>query len=532
MSEQSVWGSPPARARSRWWALGALNLAVLAIVLDLTVLNVALPTLAVTLKASEAQLQWFVTAYTLALVAGVLPAGLLGDRYGRKAVLVGGLVLFAVGSVGSAYAPSAEAFIAARVALGLAGAAILVLVIAVLTVLFDETERPRAVGLWGASNVVGLPLGPIVGGWILTNAWWGWIFLINVPVALLAIVAVLRLVPESKADRAPRIDIAGILLSSAGLVALMYSIVEAGDNGWTDSRATVPGLAGGAFLAAFALWERWIAKRPGRQPLVDLSLFASRSFTWGVVLTAFGFFALFGVLFVLPQYLQAIMGIDAMGSDPQASGFRLLPVAAGVLLGAVPADRIASRVGAKIAVAGGFAVAFAGLAMGTAMSATSGDAFIAAWTFVVGAGAGLGLATGASAALVDLSAEQSGVGSGLILAVTKLGPAFGASILGSVLNSTYEAQVQVAGLPAPAATAAKSSVFAGATVAQQLGRPELLASVQAAFVAGIDDAMRVAAVVAAAAVLLAIAFLPERRSASRSSRSAKGAIDRPNAVVL
>jgi MFS family permease len=157
----------------RWWALGAISLAVLAITLDVTVLTVALPTLAGTLKASESQLQWFVSAYTLALVAAMLPAGLLGDRYGRKAVMVGALLLFAAGSAGCALAPNAEVFIAARVALGLAGAAIIVLALSILTVLFDEAERPRAVGIWGAANFVGLPLGPIIGGWMLTNVWWG-----------------------------------------------------------------------------------------------------------------------------------------------------------------------------------------------------------------------------------------------------------------------------------------------------------------------------------------------------------------------
>src|SRR5664280_2423738 len=162
----------------RWWALGAIVLAVLAITLDVTVLTVALPTLAGALKASESELQWFVTAYTLALVAGMLPAGLLGDRYGRKALLVGALAIFAVGSAGCALAPNPELFIAARVALGLAGAAIIVMALSVITVLFSEAERPRAIGIWGAANFIGLPLGPIVGGWMLSHVSWGWICLL------------------------------------------------------------------------------------------------------------------------------------------------------------------------------------------------------------------------------------------------------------------------------------------------------------------------------------------------------------------
>jgi EmrB/QacA subfamily drug resistance transporter len=487
----------------RWWALGAICLAVLAITLDVTVLTVAIPSLAGTLHATESQLQWFVTAYTLALVAGMLPAGLLGDRYGRRRVLLGGLVLFALGSVGCALAPGPEAFIAARVVLGLAGAAIIVMALAVITVLFDEAERPRAIGVWSAANFLGLPLGPIVGGWILSNLWWGWIFLMNVPVAVLGAIAVARLVPESKAPKAPSIDVAGIGLSSAGLVALMYGIVEAGDQGWTAAGAVVPIVAGLAILAGFVLWERRVAARPGGEPLVDLSLFRSRSFTWGVILTAFGVLGLFGVLFALPQYFQAILG-----SDPQGSGFRLLPVIAGLVLGAVPADRIAAQVGAKVTVATGFAIVAACLLVGATMTVSSSDAFIAAWTFGAGFGAGIGFATAASAALVELPSDRSGVGSALLQTVVKLGPAFGATILGSVLNATYQARVDVTGLPPDVAAAVQGSVFAGLAAAQQLGSAALADAVRTAFVAGLDDAVRLAAAIDLGAAVLAVLFLP------------------------
>jgi DHA2 family multidrug resistance protein-like MFS transporter len=489
--------------KRRWWALAAICVAVLTITLDVSVLTVALPTLAGSLRASESDLQWFVTAYTLALVAGMLPAGLLGDRYGRRAVMAGALALMAVGSVACAFAPTPGFFVAARVALGLAGAGIIVMALSIVTVLFDQAERPRAIGMWGAANFVGLPLGPIVGGWILTHAWWGWIFLMNVPVAIVGLVAVLALVPESRAARAPAIDVLGVVLSSAGLVALMYGIVEAGDHGWSSSNAVVPAVLGVAILAAFALWERRLTARPDGEPLIDLTLFRSRSFTWGMILTAFGVLGLFGVLFALPQYLQAIVGLD-----PQGSGFRLLPVVAGLIVGAVPADRVAARLGAKVTVAVGFVLVAVALAVGATMTATSGDAFLAAWTFVAGAGGGLGFATAASAALVELSAERAGVGSALLQAVIKLGPAFGASILGSVLNSTYQSQLHLAALPPAAVAAIQSSVFAGIAVAHQLGSAALLASVQGAFVAGLDAAVRVAAGVDLVAAVLALAFLP------------------------
>jgi MFS transporter, DHA2 family, multidrug resistance protein len=499
----------------RWWALGAIVLAVLAVTLDVTVLTVALPTLAVGLNASESELQWFVTAYTLALVAGMLPAGLIGDRYGRKALMVGALALFAAGSAGCALAPNPALFIGARIALGLAGAAIIVMALSIITVMFDEEERPRAIGIWGAANFIGLPLGPILGGWILTNAWWGWIFLLNVPVAVVALVVVVVLVPESRAAERPGIDVTGVLLSSLGLVALMYGVVEAGDAGWGSTSAIVPMVLGLAVLVAFVAWERRLTVQPGGQPLVDLSLFRSRSFTWGVILTAFGAFGLFGALFALPQYFQAVVGVD-----PEGSGLRLLPVVAGLIAGAVPADRVAARLGNKLTAATGFALAAAALIVGTTTTSASGDGFVAAWTFVVGAGGGLGFATTASAAIVELPAERSGVGAALLQVMIKLGPAFGATILGSVLNATYQGRVDVVGLPdAAAAAAVQNSVFAGIAVAQQLGSPTLLASVQRAFVTALDQTMLIAAIVDVVAIGLALVFLPARVRAARTGEA-------------
>jgi MFS transporter, DHA2 family, multidrug resistance protein len=500
----------------RWWALGAMALSVFAVTLDVTVVNVALPTLAGTLGASESQLQWFVTAYTLALVAGMLPAGLTGDRYGRRRLLCGALLLFVAGSLGCAYSTGPATFIIARVALGLAGAALIVMVLSMITVLFSEGERTRAVGIWGAANFVGLPLGPIVGGWLLSHAWWGWIFLMNVPVALVGLATVLALVPESKAPEAPDVDVIGVLLSSAGLVALMYAIVEGGTNGWGDSSALVPALLGLVVLAAFVLWQRRLAGRDGVRPLIDLSLFGSRAFTWGVICTSLGVFGLFGVMFALPQYFEAVMGADAQGS-----GFRLLPVVGGMIVGLGLAF-VAERLGARITVVLGFAIAVAGTAVGMTMTVTSGDLFIAAWSFIVGAGTGLAFAGAMSVSLVEVDAERSGVASALLQAVVKLGPAFGASILGSVLNSTYSAQVAVGGLPATTAATVKGSVFSGLRVAEQLGSTPLAASARTAFVAGLDDALRVTAGVAVVAALLALFFLPARARTAEPARAAAG----------
>ena len=513
-------GGPPTNVHvaRRWWALAGLSLALVAIGLDQTVLNLALPTLADALHASESELQWFVTSYTLALAAAMLPAGLLGDRFGRKTILVAGLVVFGAASLACAYATSSGAFILARTVLGIAGAGLIVMSLSVLTVLFSEEERPRAVGIWAAANFLALPWGPIVGGWILAHAWWGWVFLMNVPVTLVGLIAVVLLVPQSRSAQRPGFDVLGVVASSLGLTLLMYGLIQAGDNGWGSTGALVPAIAGLSALVAFGLCEAWLTRRPGGHPLVDIGLFRSRSFTWGVVLAAVGIFGMFGVLFTLPQYFQAIQGLDA-----QASGLRFLPAIAGMMVGAVPADRIAGRLGPKVTVALGFAILAAGMGLGATMSLASGDGFVAAWTFVVGAGAGLGLATAASAAVVELSAERSGVGAALLQAVIKLGPAFGATILGSVLNATYQGHLNLAGLPADAAAAAQTSVFGGLAVAGQLGSSALLNDVRTAFVAGMDDATRVAAIITLAGLALAVAFLPRRATSAAGQPRMQGA---------
>jgi DHA2 family multidrug resistance protein-like MFS transporter len=493
----------------RWWALGALTLAVLAVGLDGTILSVALPTLATDLHASTADLQWFVSGYTLVLAAALLPAGLLGDRYGRKKILLGALVLFGVGSLAVAYAPSAGAFIGARVLLGLGAAAVIPLSLSVLTVLFSPQERPRAVGVWAAANFLALPLGPILGGWLLTNYWWGWAFLINLPVVLVGLLAVVVLLPESRSATRTGLDPVGVLSSSAGLAVVVYGVIEAGQHGWGDPTALATMAAGALLLVGFGLWERRLGRRPDGQPLVDLGLFGSRSFTWGTILAAVGIFALFGVLFTAPQYFQAILGTDAMGS-----GLRLLPLIGGLAVGASVADRVAARAGAKATVASGFALLAVGLGVGATTGLTSGTGFLSLWTPLVGLGMGLALATASAAALGALSAERAGVGSAVMQAVNKVGAPFAAAILGSVLNATYQGQLQLAGVPARVAAAARDSVFAGVAAAQQLESVSLLDSVRAAFVAGMDGMLWVCAAIAAAGIALALVFLPGRAAAA------------------
>jgi DHA2 family multidrug resistance protein-like MFS transporter len=501
----------------RWWALGAVFLTVLCVGIDSTVLSVALPTLAKSLHASEPDLQWFSSGYFLVLAAAMLPAGLLGDRYGHKKVFLCSLGLFAVGSAACAFSTSVAEFMAARVLLGLAGAGVIVMAISSLTVLFSREERPKAVGILAAGNFLAMPIGPILGGWILTNFWWGWVFLVNVPVALIGFAAAVVLLPEFRASRRPGWDLIGVVASVLGLVAVTYGLIRAGEDGWSNPGALLMIFVGITILAGFLAWERRLTRRPGGQPLLDMTLFSSASFTWGSIFAAMSFLALIGVLFTMPQYFQGVLGTTAMGS-----GLRLLPLVGGVLVGAVPASEVAKLVGAKIAVAAGFGLLVVGLLLGASTSVDSSGLFVAVWMVVVGAGMGLALATSTSAALVELSPDRSGVGSGVLEAIDEVGGPFGIAILGSVVTAGYVAHLRLSGLSGRAASAVRQSVFDGVAVAHQLQSSPLLTSVRTAFVQGMDNALLVSAGIALSGVLLSLLYLPRSNAPTSSEQPTAG----------
>src|SRR6266702_1360686 len=373
VSVMRVMGARSAGAR-KWWALAGLTLGVLAVGLDATVLSVALPTLAGALHASATDLQWFVSAYTLALAVGLLPGGMLGDRFGRKKVMMITLAAFGLSSLACAFSTSPGEFIAARTALGRSAGFMIPLVLSIVTVMFADAERTRAVGIWAAANFLALPIGPILGGWLLSNYWWGWVFLLNLPVVVIGLAAMALLVPESRAIERPGLDPAGIGASCGGLALLVYGFIAAGQYGWSSVIAIAAMAGGVAILTAFVLWELW-QNQHGGQPLVDLGLFRSARFTWGTVLQAFGIFAMFGLLFGAPQFFQAILGVSAMGS-----GVRLLPLMAGLALGAGLADRVAARLTTKLTATLGFTLLTCGLVFGATMTVASGNALIATWT--------------------------------------------------------------------------------------------------------------------------------------------------------
>jgi MFS transporter, DHA2 family, multidrug resistance protein len=507
-----------AHGQRRWWALGALAISVLVVGLDLFVLSLALPTLAVDLHASTGDLQWFVDAYSLVLAAALLPAGLLGDRIGRKKLLLCALAVFGLASLACAYSTSTGELIAARAVLGLAAAVILPLALAVLPVMFTPEERPKAIGIVGGATFIGYPLGPILGGWLLDHYWWGSVFLINVPIVALALAAVIFLMPESRGTGRFRIDFAGVVISSAGLAALTYGVIRAGQDGWSDALAVTTMATGAVVLALFVAWERVVGRRQGGQPLVDLGLFSSGGFTWGTTLSTMISFALFGLTFAMPQFFLDVKGLNSL-----ASGLRMLPLIGGLAIGLGIGQRLQSHrksrdggptrpplLGVRPIGAGGFAIMAGALAVGTATSAASGTGFTSAWFAVTGFGLGLAMPTMLNAALSALTPARSGSGSALMTASRQVGATIGVAVLGTVLSTVYRSHLSVAGLPSAVADAAKGSVGTGVATAARLSSAPLLSDVHAAYASGVDVMLWVCAGIAIAAAVLAALFLPRQ----------------------
>ncbi|NUS44200.1 MAG: MFS transporter [Mycobacteriaceae bacterium] len=454
----------------RWLALGAMAMAMLTIGLDVTVLTIALPTLAVDLNAGTSALQWFSTAYTLVLAAAMLPAGALGDRYGRKKVLMSAMVLFGIASAASAFAATAGQLIAARALLGLAAAAMMPLSMAMLPVLFPDADaRNKAMAIWVTANGIGMPLGPLLGGWLLRNFWWGSVFLINIPVVALGFAAVAFLVPETRSAQRNPIDLPGVALSGAGMLGLTYGFIRAGEQSWTDAVAWISVAAGVALLAAFLAWQRRAA-----HPLIDTGLFADRAFRWGTVYSTLIMFAMFGMFFTVPQYFQAILGVDALGS-----GLRLLPLIAGLTVGAKLGERITAKAGVRVTLLAGFAVMAAGLGLGALTDVDSGYGFTAVWIVVTGLGMGFAMPAAMGLALGAITAERAGSASALLQALRQAGGTVGVAVLGTVLATQYRSEL------GPLDRAPISDgVNAGVAVAHRLGDSAVLAQVQTAFVGG------------------------------------------------
>jgi EmrB/QacA subfamily drug resistance transporter len=493
----------------RWWALLVVSVSLLVVSLDNTILNVALPSIERDLGASADELQWIVDAYTLVFAGLLLTAGSLGDRFGRRKALQLGLVIFGAGSLLSGVAGSAGELIASRALMGVGAAFIMPSTLSILTNVFPEKERGKAIGIWAAVAGIGVVVGPVAGGWLLEHFEWGAVFFVNLPVVAIAIAAGILFVPESRDPAQARLDPVGAGLSIAGLGLLVWGIIEAPLRGWADP-VVLSAVAGGiAVLAAFTLWELRTAT-----PMLDMRHFRDGRFGGGSGAIALAFFALFGSIFFLTQYYQGVLDYGAL-----EAGLRMTPIAIGLIPGGPLAIKLAERFGTARVVALGLTTVAGALGLLSTAQVDSGYGLIAAALIMLGFGMGSTMAPATEAIMSSLPKEKAGVGSATNDTTRMVGGTFGVAVLGSLLSSGYGAGMEAAtqGLPGPAASAASDSLGGAAAVAQQLGGEAGRALSQAAdsaFVSAMSTSLLVAAGVAFAGAALALWQLPGRKAAA------------------
>ena len=495
--------------RGRWLALTAIVVSSLVLGLDSTILVTALPTLSSELGATTSQLQWISTAYLLALAGFLIPAGALGDRLGRRRMLLLALAIFGVSSVAASQMASAGGLIFMRALMGISGAFVMPISMAVLPTIFSERERPRAIAIGGAGMFLGLPLGPLVAGWLLTHYAWGSIFLINAPIVIVAVIGVWQFVPESKDSAPRRVDFVGAALAVAGVTSFVYGVIEQPSVGWAEPAVAASLLGGAILLVGFTIWEL-----RARAPLIDLRLFRNPRFSWSIAVSVVMSFSLMGMLFVLTPFLQVVQANDA-----QSTGIRLLPLIAGIVAGALVSDRLLYRLGARVTLGLGLLVSGAGLAVTSLVGPASGYGLMVVALPVVGVGIAFAMFTSINVILEVLPESQTAAGSALTRALGQLGSSFGVAIMGSLLNGAYRAGIadHLGGLPAHLKETAEGSVAGAALIASHLpasfGHPLFLAA-NDAYSAGMSEVLRVSAGVMVVTAFLVATFMPRRAPAA------------------
>ena len=524
-AQASGHGHPGSAPTRRWAALAVLCISLLIVTLDNTVLNVALPTLVEQLGATSSDLQWIVDAYVLAFAGLMLVSGSLADRVGRKRTYLAGLVLFAACSAWAAFSGSVGHLIAARASMGVGAALIMPSTLAIITNTFqDAAERSKAIGLWAATSGAGIALGPIVGGVLLDHFWWGSVFLINVPIALLGAVLAVPLVPDSRNPAADRPDVVGSVLSIAGLGMVLYAIIEAPVRGWFSAVVLATGIGGVAVLGAFAAWER-----ASSHPMLRLEFFRNRRFSAPMATVGLLVFGLFGSLFVLTQFLQFQLGYSAL-----QAGVRMLPAAGAIVVVAPVSARLVARLGTRWTIAGASVLAGAGFWQMSGATTSSTYASVAAGMTLVGIGAGLVIPAATASVMSSLPAEHTGVGSATNGTFLQTGGALGVAVIGSLLSNRFDNRVGASlapfHLPAAAEDAIRSSMGAGLAVAHRIGGPAgavVERAVRAAFMSGMQLGMRTAAAVAVLAAIVAVAAVPGRGARRRRPDGLRGRDSNP-----
>lgn len=474
----------------KWQILAIMCTCLVLVVAAVSSLNIAIPPIISALEPSQTEQLWIVDSYALVFAGFLLPAGAIGDRYGRKGALLAGLALFAICAVWASYSDTAISLITARAAMGLGAALIMPATLSILTDVFPPNERVKAIAVWAGFAGAGGAVGVIGGGLLLEAFWWGSVFFVNVPIAVAAFALIARLVPTSRDDAATPLDLVGSLLSIAGLGSLVYAIIEGGEHGWAEGRTIAWFVAAAVLLVG---WIRFELHTP--HPMLDPRFFKVRPFAVGSFTITAAFAVMFGMFFLLTQYLQF-----TRGHSPLGAGVRMLPFAATMIVVAPRSPAIAGRIGNRGAITAGLLLQTAGFVIMALHEPDTAYAFSALGFVLMATGMAVMMPAATGAILGSLPQSKAGVGSAVNDTTREVGGALGIAVLGTIMASGYRSSLGDAtdGLPEPVAEAAGESVGTAFRAAQQLDGPaaiQLMNDAGAAFTDGMSLAFTVAAVV-------------------------------------
>ncbi|WP_405580837.1 MFS transporter [Streptomyces sp. NBC_01190] len=516
MADVTMSSVPDAVHRRRWMILGVLVLSLLVVVLDNSILNVAMKTIAQPspkgLGATQSQLEWAINSYTLVFAGLLFTAGLLGDRIGRKKVLLFGMLVFGAGSAASAMAGSADQLIAFRGVMGFGGAFIMPATLAIIMNVFERDEQPRAIGIWAGVVGLAIAIGPITGGLLLQHFWWGSVFLVNVPIVVIGLAAMFLIVPDSKDPRPGRLDPVGVLLSIAGLLLLIYGIIKGGEFGdFTRPEAWITSVAGLAVLAGFVWYEA-----RSDHPALDVGYFKNRQFSASVAAIGLVFFALMGVTFFIVFYTQSVRGYTAL-----QSGLLLLPLAVAQMIFAPRARLLVDRFGARAVCVSGLALtglSFLGFLL---LGRTTPIWTLEVLFFLMGTAMAHVMPPATVMIMSSLPREKAGSGSAVNNTFRQVGGALGVAVLGSLMSTVYRDGVRdhLGALPAPARASAAESIEATLGAAERLGArgQAVVQPANDAFLHAMHITAAASAGVALLGALVAAVFLPAKDTAAETA---------------
>ena len=508
MESLTKWDRPPGYS-TRWLALLFINLSLAVVAVDNTVLNVAIPAISFDLGASAASIQWIIDAYSLVFAALLLTMGSISDRYGRKRWLQIGVVLFGIGSVAAALTNSTGTLIATRAFLGMGAAIILPSTLSLVISTFPREERSMAIGIWAATFGLGIGFGPVVGGYVVEHYSWNAIFLLQFPIAIIALTGGYFYIRESRDEHAPKVDLPGVVLSITGLFSLIYGVIKAGELSWTETEVLIAFGAAAVLLTAFILWE---LRTP--TPMLPMRFFRNPSFSGASFAISLTFFALFGTVLFVSQYLQTVQGYT-----PFESGIRMLPIAFSMAIVSALSALVSARLGLKVTIGIGILIAASGLYFSSQYyEVDSSYGIVAVSMVLIAGGLGLAISPATDSIMSAVPASKSGIGSAMNDTTREIGGAMGVAVLGTILNNIYIDRVKGLGellpdMPTEALHAVQESIQGAHFIAASPDLPVEVSSTiiriaDDAFVSGMTEAMFIGSLLMVAASAFVFIFLP------------------------